>query len=104
MNLPRGKQLVSRTPGFQVPFAARIRREAEIPTIAVGLIREARQAQAVLEAGEADLVALAREALFNPNWAAQAAVELMPESGWSTWPEPFGWWLERRARSSGPSR
>ena len=104
MNLPRDKQLVSRTPGFQVPFAARIRREAQIATIAVGLIREPRQAQAVLEAGEADLVALAREAIFNPNWAAQAAVELMPERGWSTWPEPFGWWLERRARSSGPSR
>ncbi len=104
MNLPRGKQLVSRTPGFQVPFAARIRREAQIPTIAVGLIREVRQAQAVLEAGEADLVALARESIFNPNWSAQAAVELMLETGWSTWPEPFGWWLERRARSSGPSR
>jgi 2,4-dienoyl-CoA reductase-like NADH-dependent reductase (Old Yellow Enzyme family) len=104
MNLPRGKQLVSRTPGFQVPFAARIRCEAEIPTIAVGLIRDVRQAQAVLENGDADLVALAREALFNPNWAAQAAVELMPESGWNSWPEPFGWWLERRARSSGGSR
>ena len=104
MNVPRGKQLVSRAPGFQVPFAARIRREAEIPTIAVGLIRDVRQAQAVLENGDADLIALAREALFNPNWAAQAAVDLMPESGWNTWPEPFGWWLERRARSSGASR
>jgi len=104
MNLPRSKQLVSRTPGFQVPFAARIRREAEVPTIAVGLIRDVRQAQAVLENGDADLIALAREALFNPNWAAQAAVELMPESGWNSWPEPFGWWLERRARSSASSR
>jgi len=104
MNLPRDKQLVARSPGFQVPFAARIRREARIQTIAVGLIREARQAQAVLEAGEADLVALAREAIFNPNWGAQAAVELMPERGWSTWPEPFGWWLERRARSFGSLR
>lgn len=98
MNLPRDKQLSARSPGFQVPFAARIRREAQIPTIAVGLIRDTRQAQALLEAGEADLVALAREAIFNPNWGAQAAVELMPEHGWSTWPEPFGWWLERRAR------
>lgn len=104
MNLPRGKQLVSRTPGFQVPFAAQIRREAKTPTVAVGLIRDVRQAQAILEAGEADLVALAREALFNPNWAAQAAVELMPESGWNTWPKPFGWWLERRARSTRSSR
>ena len=98
MRLPRDKQLVSRNPGFHVPFAERIRREAEIPTVAVGLIREARQAEAVLEAGQADLIALAREMLFDPNWAAKAALELAPETGWSAWPEQFRYWLERRAR------
>jgi len=98
MKLPRDKQLVARTPGFHLPFSARIRREADIPTVAVGLIRDAKHAEAVLEAGDADLIALAREMLFNPNWAAQAAVELMPDTGWRAWPEQFGWWLERRAR------
>jgi 2,4-dienoyl-CoA reductase-like NADH-dependent reductase (Old Yellow Enzyme family) len=102
MKLPRGRQLASRTPGFQVSYAARIRREADVATIAVGLIREARQAEAILAAGEADLIALAREMLFNPNWAAQAAVELCAEAGWKVWPEQFGWWLERRARLYAP--
>jgi 2,4-dienoyl-CoA reductase-like NADH-dependent reductase (Old Yellow Enzyme family) len=98
MKLAREQQLLAREPGFQVPFAGRIRREAGVPTVAVGLIRDAAQAQSILAAGDADLVALAREMLFNPNWAAQAAVDLIPEAGWREWPEPFAWWLERRAR------
>jgi 2,4-dienoyl-CoA reductase-like NADH-dependent reductase (Old Yellow Enzyme family) len=63
-------------PGYQVPFAERIRREANIPTIAVGLITEPRQAEAVLSEGRADLVALGRGMLFNPRWPWHAAMEL----------------------------
>jgi 2,4-dienoyl-CoA reductase-like NADH-dependent reductase (Old Yellow Enzyme family) len=99
MVLPRDKQLASRTLGFQVPFAARIRREAQVATVAVGLIIAPKQAESILRSGDADLVALAREALVNPNWAAQAALELTEDKGWSLWPEPFRWWLERRART-----
>ncbi|WP_116451105.1 NADH:flavin oxidoreductase/NADH oxidase [Blastococcus litoris] len=62
--------------GYQVPHAARIRAEAGIPTMAVGLIVDARQAEAVLEQGFADLVAVAREAQDDPNFAARAAREL----------------------------
>ena len=62
--------------GYQVPFAARIRAEAEIPTMAVGLIVDARQAEAVVADGAADLVALAREAQDDPNFAVHAAREL----------------------------
>jgi 2,4-dienoyl-CoA reductase-like NADH-dependent reductase (Old Yellow Enzyme family) len=62
--------------GYQVPFAERIRAEAGIPTVAVGLITEAKQAEAVLTRGQADLVALAREAQDDPNWALHAAREL----------------------------
>ena len=102
MRLPRDKQLVSRSPGFHIPFAERIRHEADIPTVAVGLIRDAAQAEAVLQAGQADLIALAREMLFNPNWAAQAALDLAPSFGWGSWPPQFGWWLERRARPFKP--
>lgn len=98
MKLPRDRQLAARSPGFQVPFAAEIRREAGIATMAVGLIREAQQAEAILDAGEADLIAMAREMLFNPNWTAQTAVEMMPEADWALWPDPFRGWLQRRAR------
>jgi 2,4-dienoyl-CoA reductase-like NADH-dependent reductase (Old Yellow Enzyme family) len=62
--------------GYQVPFAARVRAEAEIPTVAVGLIVDAHQAEAVVASGAADLVAIAREAQDNPNFAVHAAREL----------------------------
>lgn len=63
-------------PGYQVPFAERIRRESGIATMAVGLITEPRQAAEILESGKADLVALARGMLFNPRWPWHGAVEL----------------------------
>ncbi len=62
--------------GYQVPHAAQIRAEAGIPTMAVGLIVDARQADAVVSSGAADLVAIAREAQDDPNFAARAAREL----------------------------
>ena len=88
-------------PGFQVPYAARIRAETGITTVAVGLIRSARQAEQILAEGSADLVALAREMLANPNWPAEAARELSAGADWRLWPTPFRYWLERRARSLG---
>lgn len=63
-------------PGYQVPFAERIRREAGIATMAVGLITEAAQAEEILEKGQADLIALARGVMFNPRWPWHAAIEL----------------------------
>ena len=63
-------------PGFQVPFAARIRREAGIASGAVGVITEPLQAQQIVESGEADLVLLAREFLRDPYWAYHAAKAL----------------------------
>ncbi|MGB3719584.1 MAG: NADH:flavin oxidoreductase/NADH oxidase [Hyphomicrobiaceae bacterium] len=98
LRIDRSRQVPARSPGFQVPYAARIRRDADIPVIAVGLIRDANQAETILTEGHADLVALAREMLFNPNWAAQAAVELMGHSGWELWPQQFRYWLQRRTR------
>jgi 2,4-dienoyl-CoA reductase-like NADH-dependent reductase (Old Yellow Enzyme family) len=64
------------TPGYQVPFAERIRREAPIATAAVGLITEPKQADDIIRAGQADLVLLARESLRDPNWPLRAAREL----------------------------
>lgn len=60
-------------PGYQVPFAARIRREADIATGAVGLITDPHQAQSIVADGEADLVLLARELLRDPYWPYHAA-------------------------------
>lgn len=69
-------------PGFQVPFAARIRREANIPTAAVGFITDPSQANGIVIAGEADLVFLAREMLRNPYWPLHAAVALGEAAAW----------------------
>lgn len=63
-------------PGYQVPSAARIRREAQIATGAVGLITDARQAEDILARGDADLVAIARESLRDPYFPRRAAGEL----------------------------
>lgn len=108
MMLPREKNLPQRTPGFHLPYAERIRREASIPVIGVGLIREAAQAEAVIANDQADLVAVAREALFDPNWANRWALDLTGAEAWDAWPEQFGWWLKRRARQQkdlfGPDR
>jgi 2,4-dienoyl-CoA reductase-like NADH-dependent reductase (Old Yellow Enzyme family) len=73
-------------PGYQVPFAARIRAEANIPTAAVGLITTATQAEAIVTAGEADLVLLAREFLREPYWPLAASAEL---GGDQSWPVPY---------------
>lgn len=62
--------------GYQVPFAARIRREAGIATGAVGLITDSRQADAIIARGEADLVLLGRELLRDPYFPRRAAAEL----------------------------
>ena len=86
------------TPGYNVPYAATIRREAGIPTMAVGLIREAAQAETILRAGAADLIALAREALRNPFWAHHAAEYLGEDPAYADWPQQYGHWLGLRAR------
>jgi len=69
-------------PGYQVPFAARIRAEAGIATGAVGLITEPRQAEGILGEGSADLVLLGRELLRNPRWPLRAAQELGADVPW----------------------
>lgn len=69
-------------PGYQVPFAERIRRDASIPTGAVGLITGASQANEIVEAGRADLVLLARELLRDPYFPLRAARELGHVTAW----------------------
>ncbi|WP_153815087.1 NADH:flavin oxidoreductase/NADH oxidase [Streptomyces sp. SUK 48] len=63
-------------PGYQVPFAARVKAETGLPVAAVGLITEAEQAQKIVANGEADAVLLGRELLRDPSWARHTAREL----------------------------
>ena len=85
--------------GYQVPYAEELRRRTGIPTMAVGLILTARQAERILAEGRADLVLLAREALYDPHWTLHAARELEPDAGWDHWPPSWGWWLAQRERT-----
>ena len=78
--VPHAKIAVA--PGYQVPFAARIRNEAGLPTAAVGAITSPAQAEAILTEGHADLVLLAREFLRAPYWPMQAAEALGAEISW----------------------
>lgn len=99
--LPAENALVARTPGFQLPFSERIRKETGLLTMGVGLIREADHAIEVLTDGKADLVALGRELLWNPNWPVHAAEALGDTEAWKLLPEQYGWWLKRRKTQQG---
>lgn len=69
-------------PGYQVPFAAAIKKQAQIPTSAVGIITQAQQAEAILQAGEADLIFIARESLRDPHFPLHAAKALGDDIDW----------------------
>ena len=79
-------------PGFQVPFAEAIRKQAEIPTGAVGMITDPQQADQIISSGQADLAFLAREMLREPYWAlkAQKALGASP-----SWPLQYGYAVNR---------
>jgi 2,4-dienoyl-CoA reductase-like NADH-dependent reductase (Old Yellow Enzyme family) len=70
------QQAIVLGPNYQVPFAKRIKAQVGIPTIAVGLITEPHQAEAIIAEGEADAVALARAMLYDPRWPWHAAAAL----------------------------
>jgi len=93
---------VKRSLGFQVPFAERVRKEAGMTTMAVGLILDPHQAEQVLQSGQADLIAVGRQALYNPNWALHAEVALGVEGEYKSWPVQYGWWLDKRQHILAP--
>ena len=86
--------------GYQVPYAERIRKEAEMMTMAVGHIVHADQADAILREGRADLTALAREIMYNPNWPMDAAQKLGADPDFELVPPPYSYWLGKRAKSA----
>ncbi len=70
------QQHIPLAPGYQVPLARAIRQATDLPTMAVGLITEALQAETIVQDGSADMVALARAMLWNPRWPWHAAAAL----------------------------
>jgi 2,4-dienoyl-CoA reductase-like NADH-dependent reductase (Old Yellow Enzyme family) len=81
-------------PGYQIEFAARIKQETSMPTIGVGLITEAKQAETIVQTGQADMVALARAMLYDPRWPWHAAAELgasvsAPPQYWRSQPHEY---------------
>lgn len=106
INGPATASRLPRAPGFQLPFAEAIRREAGMMTMGVGLIRAARQAEDALRDEKADLIAIGREALADSNWALRAMDELdgATDRAFQRWPKQTGWWLAQRERSLAASR
>lgn len=90
---------LGRGPGYQVLLSDRIRRDAGIPTAAVGMIRTPQFAEAILQAGCADLICIGRQILFNPFWPRHAAWQLGVERNFASWPEQYGWWLNKWAQA-----
>jgi 2,4-dienoyl-CoA reductase-like NADH-dependent reductase (Old Yellow Enzyme family) len=88
------QQSIPLRPGYQVPFAQRIKADVGLPTIAVGLITEPEQAEAIIADGEADAVALGRAMLYDPRWPWHAAAKLgaqvsAPPQYWRSQPREF---------------
>ena len=70
------QQVIKLGPGYQVPYAQRVKTDVGLPTIAVGLITDAEQAESIIANGEADAVSLARAMLYDPRWPWHAAARL----------------------------
>ncbi len=88
------RQAIRLFPGYQVPYAQRVRAEVGLPTIAVGLITEPEQAEAIIAGGEADAVSLARAMLYDPRWPWHAAAKLgahvsAPHQYWRSQPREY---------------
>jgi 2,4-dienoyl-CoA reductase-like NADH-dependent reductase (Old Yellow Enzyme family) len=87
-------QQIPVAPNYQVPFATRIKQEVGMPTIAVGLITEAQQAENIVASEQADMVAMARAMLYDPRWPWHAAATLgaqveAPPQYWRSQPREF---------------
>jgi 2,4-dienoyl-CoA reductase-like NADH-dependent reductase (Old Yellow Enzyme family) len=82
--------------GYQVAYAARLKRDGGLMSMAVGLIVHADQAEAILQKGQADLIAIAREAMYNPNWPMDAALKLGANVEAASTPPAVSYWLDKR--------
>jgi 2,4-dienoyl-CoA reductase-like NADH-dependent reductase (Old Yellow Enzyme family) len=81
---------------FHAPYSRRLRDDVGGLVATVGLIVDPQQAEAVLQAGDADIVAIGRELLDNPNWPLHAR-HVLEGQDFSAWHPSAGWWLDKRA-------
>lgn len=88
----------TRLPGYQVEYASAIRHGSGVATAAVGLILDAIQAEEILRGSHADLIAVGRQALYDPYWAHHAAQDLGIDADFRRWHQSAGWWLQKRAK------
>lgn len=84
--------------GFQAPFAEQIRQGANISTMAVGFLWDPEFCENLVASEQADMIALAREFLDDPNWPLHAAAKLELDKKHVFWPIEAGWWLTKRQR------
>src|SRR6202140_1692001 len=90
---------VPRGLGFLVPYAERVRNEVGIASMAVGIILEAQQAEAILQKGQAAPIRGGRQSQFHPNIAQHWAHDLGLNRKFEDWTAEYGWWLEKRIRT-----
>ena len=93
---PSGRANANPSPGYLVPYAKAIREGADVPTMAVGLILEPHQANTVVASASADLVAMGRQLLDDPNFVFHAAQQLEHPDPFSVLPESYAFFLARR--------
>jgi 2,4-dienoyl-CoA reductase-like NADH-dependent reductase (Old Yellow Enzyme family) len=91
-------------PLYQVPLAEAVRKGADMPTAAVGLITRAEDAERILEDGQADLIALARQALDDPNWPLHAMRDLLASDTYGNWPLQAGYAVRNKDRALGVAK
>lgn len=94
----------ARAPGFQVPYAARVKNESDLMSMAVGIIIDPKQAEDIVASGQADFVALGREIMHNPFWPLHAAQELGADPDFNMWPPQYKWGVDRRAQIAALNR
>jgi len=93
---PSGRASKKPAPGYLVPYAEAIRRDADVATMAVGLITEPDQANDIIASGRADLIAMGRQLLDDPNFVLHAAQDLGHPRPYEALPRSYAFFLERR--------
>ena len=91
------KKNTDRGLGFQVPLASEIKKNVNIKTMAVGVIINPYQAEEILKTGQADLIAMGRELMYNPFWPLHASQELNVDPKFEMWPDQYRWAVNRRS-------
>jgi 2,4-dienoyl-CoA reductase-like NADH-dependent reductase (Old Yellow Enzyme family) len=97
---PTQGKSVSNSLKFRAELAGRLREATGLQVMGVGLVIDPQTAEGYLQAREADLIAVGREALYNPNWPVHAEVALGANQDYATWPQQYRMYLVRRAAAA----